>query len=467
MIISYEELNRAMIRFLPLPSEQLPYFIKKGRYMSFLEGIFLLINVVSILNVILVLKNLYGRDMYINWKLLWPVTVIYYGISLITVYFEIQGRISDKSVWVTIGFIGGLTLLFSKKHRLRNLLFVFPAIITYAQWTQIVTLFEHLVGLDRYYFYIQEDKITPLYFFGDISLLVILLYFEVKEIKERYNIRLTFLESVFVSIFCFFFFALVSILEMIEENMESRVFSVSWVVLVLAANVAVIYAIAHRKRASYYGKLSRNYRMQLNEEYEYFQEYKEKNKDIAKFRHDWKNHSMLLQELLREGKFEEASQYFEKLSDNKVKPVHKVITGNETVDMVLAIKQNILTRENIQVTYEGKPAELSFMDHVDICTIFSNLVDNAIESSRQVEADRYLNIRYTRNENLHLVIMKNCTKEKQSMGEGELPKTSKEDKKNHGFGMGNVMEIVKKYSGEMEVEQENYTFTVRLLFPRE
>ena len=59
--------------------------------MNFIEGIFLVINVVSILNVILVLINLYGLDMYIIWKWLWAVAGIYYCVCLMTVYFEIQG----------------------------------------------------------------------------------------------------------------------------------------------------------------------------------------------------------------------------------------------------------------------------------------------------------------------------------------------------------------------------------------
>lgn len=436
--------------------------------MSVIEGLFALFNIVAILNVILVLKNLYGLDMHINWKWLWTATGIYYVSSLIITYFEIQEKISDyTSMWFTAGFMVFLTLLFSEKHRFVNVLLVFPAVITYVQWTQIIALFEHLVGLDQYYFCIQGSKITPLYFFQDISLLVILLYFEVKGIKEQYNTRLTLGEGIFVTIFCFFFYALVGILDMIEEKMESPLFSVCWVVLVLAANVAVIYAIAQRKRASYYGKLSKNYRQQLNEEYEYFKEYKDKNQDIAKFRHDWNNHAMLLQEFLREGKYEEASEYFEKLSDDRVKPVRKVITGNETIDMVLAIKQNILEQEKIEIQYEGKPADLSFMKHVDICTIFSNLVDNAMESCKQVEGKRYLTIKFTQNENLLLVVLENSTKENQSMREGVLLETTKENKKEHGFGLSNVMEIVKKYSGEMEVKQEKYTFTVRLLFPRQ
>ena len=60
-------------------------------------------------------------------------------------------------------------------------------------------------------------------------------------------------------------------------------FAACWIVLVLAANAAAVYGIAHRKKARYYGSLSRDYRKQMDEEYEYFQEYKNKNKEIAKF----------------------------------------------------------------------------------------------------------------------------------------------------------------------------------------
>lgn len=436
--------------------------------MSLLEGVFVLYNIVAILDIILVLKNLYGLDMHINWKRFWIVIGVYYGINLIIVSCELQEKIPDEtSMWFTYGFIAFLTLLFSKKNPLKNIVLAFPALLTYGQWTQMIALFEHLFGWDQYYITIQASKITPLYFFQDISLLVILLYLEKKGVKEQYNTTLTMGEGILITFFCIFFAVLVEIFEMIEEKMGSTMFSACWTMLVLAANVAVIYGIAHRKKARYYGNLSKNYRKQLNEEYEYFQEYKNKNKDIAKFRHDWNNHAMLLQELLREGKYEEASQYFEKLSDGTVKPVRKVITGNEIMDMILAIKQNILEQEKILVTYQGKPADLSFMEYVDICTIFSNLVDNALESCKQVEGKRYLTIKFSQNENLFLMVLENSTKEKQNVLESGFPETTKENKRNHGFGLNNVMEIVKKYAGKMEVEQQNHSFTVRLLFPRD
>lgn len=436
--------------------------------MSVVEICFAAFNIVAVLDIVLIMKNLYGLNMSIRWNRFWILLVVFYGASLAMTYLEIHEKVQAyTSMWVTYGFLYFIALVCSKKHRIFNLLMVFPAVITYGEWTQLIALFEHLFGLDKYYIYIQADKITPLYFFQDASLLAILLYLEIKGVKEEYRTSITWLEGIFITVSCIFFFAIVGFLDMIDEKMESPLFSICWVIIIVAANAAVVYAIAHRKKARYYGNLSKNYRRQLEDEYKYFKEYKNKNQDIAKFRHDWNNHAMVLQEMLHQGKVEEASLYFEKLYSNTVRPVHKVITGDEIVDMVLSIKQGILEEEHIQVIYEGKPVDLSFMEHVDICTVFSNLVDNAIESCRQVTGDRYLRIKVTRNEHLLLVVLENSKKEQGEILTRELPETTKENKKEHGFGLKNVQEIVKKYSGEMKVEQQKDTFAVRLLFPRE
>lgn len=440
----------------------------KENHMSLVEICFTAFNIVAVLDIILILKNLFGLDIEIQWKKFWLILLVFYGVNLCVNYLEIHEKLQAyTAMWLTYGFLYIITLVCSKNHRIFNLLMVFPAVITYGEWTQLIALFEHLFHLDNYYIYIQKDKITPLYFFQDISLLAILLYLEIKGMKKEYKTSITWVEGVFITLSCIFFFALVGFLDMIDEKMESLLFSVCWVVIVVAANAAVVYAIAHRKKARYYGNLSKNYRKQLEEEYEYFREYKNKNQDIAKFRHDWNNHAMVLQEMLHQGKVEEASLYFEKLYSNTVKPIHKVITGDEIVDMVLSIKQDLLQEERIQVTYEGKPLDVSFMEQVDICTVFSNLVDNAIESCRYVAGERYLRIKVTQNEHLLLVVLENSQQEQgKSLGE-ELPKTTKENKNEHGFGLGNVQEIVKKYSGEMKLEQQKDTFAVRLLLPRE
>jgi len=118
-----------------------------------------------------------------------------------------------------IGVLLLITLILSEKHRILNLFMVFPSILIYMQWAQMVAMIEKLIGLDNYYIYIQKDKITPLYFLQDISLFLILFYMDRKGIKEEYNIRLSLGESIFTTVFCLIFsLFFTSVLDNIDQK---------------------------------------------------------------------------------------------------------------------------------------------------------------------------------------------------------------------------------------------------------
>lgn len=57
---------------------------------------------------------------------------------------------------------------------------------------------------------------------------------------------------------------------------------------------------------------------------------------------------------------------------------------------------------------------------------------------------------------------RNCFMEKQETSAaplfGSLPKTSKTDAANHGFGLRSIQTIIKKYEGTMELKQEDGWF---------
>ena len=440
--------------------------------MNLIEGIFLLINVVAILDIFLILKILYSLDMEISWKTLFIVSVIYYITDFIIIYGELQAVVPNYiSTCYTIGFLLFVTLLFSKKHRILNLLLVFPAILTYMQWVQVIAMIEKLIGLDRYYFYIQKDKITPLYCFQDISLLLLLIYLERKGVKEQYRMRLTFGEGLCITIFCLFFPLFTSVLDRVDKNLSDPYFSVCWVVFVLAVNVAVVYAIAHRKKARYYRELSSWQRKQFGEEYAYFTEYKNSNKEIAKFRHDWNNHMMVMQSMLQSGEYDKVREYFEDLSKTAVAVKKKVITGNDTVDTIFAVKEPLFVEYGIRVECDGNLSRFCSIEPVDASILFSNLIDNAIESCSQCEGERYLHLLITESPHNWMIVLENSRtgdiSQTIDLKKGEMPQTTKKDKAQHGFGLENIMDIVKKYQGEMELGKETGTFVVKMLFPKE
>jgi sensor histidine kinase regulating citrate/malate metabolism len=51
------------------------------------------------------------------------------------------------------------------------------------------------------------------------------------------------------------------------------------------------------------------------------------------------------------------------------------------------------------------------------------------------------------------------------MVEDGIPRTTKENKNYHGYGIRSIKRIIEKYSGSMTIDIENHIFRLSLLFP--
>ncbi|MDR3192001.1 MAG: GHKL domain-containing protein, partial [Treponema sp.] len=126
--------------------------------------------------------------------------------------------------------------------------------------------------------------------------------------------------------------------------------------------------------------------------------------------------------------------------DNEIKQ-HEVQnkTGNGVLDTLLAAQSMICQKNNISLTCVANGALLNFMDVMDICSIFGNALDNAIEGVQTTaEAEKRL-IRvalYSQNKFI-LVCFENYFEGDIKLANG-LPVTTKRDKDNHGFGLKSI-----------------------------
>ena len=102
------------------------------------------------------------------------------------------------------------------------------------------------------------------------------------------------------------------------------------------------------------------------------------------------------------------------------------------------------------------------MEPVDICILFSNLIDNAIEACCKVQAKRYLWMKVTDSPNMLMIILSNPMTGALLKSEEGI-KTTKEEKNEHGIGLQNVEEIVRKYNGECYYETQEGEFKIKLV----
>ena len=107
------------------------------------------------------------------------------------------------------------------------------------------------------------------------------------------------------------------------------------------------------------------------------------------------------------------------------------------------------------------------MHVVDICSIFGNALENAIECEATVQerGRRWVHMVITEKKGFVYSEISNYCEGEILMKDG-LPVTTKRDRGLHGYGVRSISYTARKYSGTATFEQKEEQFTVRILIPR-
>lgn len=188
---------------------------------------------------------------------------------------------------------------------------------------------------------------------------------------------------------------------------------------------------------------------------------KESYETNAKLYHDMDNHFLLLQSYLKENKVEEAGAYLEKLSKERAKHIHERYTGIEAIDYILSQKQEKAENNGIHMKIHGEYPKDCKIDPVDLCTILTNFLDNAIEACmKQPEGEpREIQVTIRRVHQFIIIKIANSSIVSPEIRNGKL-QTSKKDKNLHGWGIRSVLSAVEKYQGIVRYEYHVKMFTV-------
>lgn len=416
-------------------------------------------NFLSVIDILFLLRFCYSSGEKRKWK--------HYVIAglVFCVYAIIMGILLNSgtgALFVVYVYLVIAGICFTKKRKWAVPFMLIPAMLLYYFWSNFCILLCSMITWNKFDSSIGEGLIFSIC--EDFALAVILFLVIKKKERQYPAISLNLGESILVSVFCFFSMFFIAVFEILDETLMNGTYTFAWMLFVIILNVIVPYGIIHRCRARYYRSLSDNYKEQFEMEYYFFQDYKEQQRDEAKVRHDWKNHMLLLQSMFEKGEYEKAKDYFVQLTDKKKLSGNYFLTGNEIVDMILNAKQEKIQKYNIKVTCGGGLEALKFMEAIDCCILFSNLIDNAIEANSKCEGNRYLDICATQSAGMLMISLENRTCQELQQEDNRLL-TTKKDKKNHGWGTANAFEVIRKYHGEYHITSEDGVFVIKILFP--
>lgn len=200
----------------------------------------------------------------------------------------------------------------------------------------------------------------------------------------------------------------------------------------------------------------------INSQIAHYEELYKHQTEIRTFRHDIKNILISIMGILKESDTEKALQVMQAnldmLDDSNKKIVN---TGHPITDAILQSKLHDADAKGIKLSISTKLTEKIIVDELELGIVLGNALDNAIEAAARVKNIHEKVVAFDMITTAERIII---TIENPVDGNVNTDKliTTKKDKENHGYGVGSIKTIAKKYDGVAEFAHSNGVFTTNI-----
>lgn len=191
----------------------------------------------------------------------------------------------------------------------------------------------------------------------------------------------------------------------------------------------------------------------LQTQYVHYQQSQESIELINRKYHDLKHQIAVLR---AEVNTEKKNAYLDQMEEEIKAYEAQNKTGNQVLDTVLTSKSLYCQQHNINLTSVVDGTLLNFMDEMDLCTLFGNALDNAIESVEKVQdtEKRLIHLSVARQKAFVHIRLEN-TYAGELKFEGGLPVTTKADSRNHGYGLKSIRQTAQNMAVLLPLPQKD------------
>lgn len=174
-------------------------------------------------------------------------------------------------------------------------------------------------------------------------------------------------------------------------------------------------------------------------------------------KHDMKNHTLVILSFLEKGKTEEAMQYTSEILDRLNAMYTYVSAGNSLLNYIINRKLSYAKEIKIDIKAEIENLSFSYMDSIDFSSLLNNMLDNGIEAAVKSKR-KLLAVTITHQKGFDIVHVRNSI-DQSVLKQNPRLKTSKNEP-SHGVGIKQIKKIIEKYSGVLDIYEEQDMFHV-------
>ena len=184
----------------------------------------------------------------------------------------------------------------------------------------------------------------------------------------------------------------------------------------------------------------------------------EQQRSVRKMRHDIANHLMTIEAMVSQGD-PEAEEYSRRLMEEVKKTQTVDRCENQIVDAVLYSKAVEASAADMDFQVEARLSEDVAIDELDLMSLLSNLLDNALTAAAQSER-KQVSVKIREKAGAAVFQVRNTIAPHTVP---DLQKTSKQDKMSHGLGIGIIKDICSRYNGTFTTALEEDWFEVSVM----
>lgn len=264
-----------------------------------------------------------------------------------------------------------------------------------------------------------------------------------------------------ISFFCFL--VIVFWLFKLSYELETTEYNLPVMICSLCLLICMVMTLLFYERLAWQSnriRMQEKQEQQLRLQMKHMEDLSAQQKIIQKFRHDVTNQLIVLVGYLENNDIQGGLQHIREFTRTIQTPAFSINTGNVALDTLLNTKKALA--ESKGITFR---AHLLIPDHlpigsVDLCTIFGNALDNAIEACERIEDNnKMIELSFGQYDRSLICSIVNTA---EKIDYPSCP-TSKDDRANHGFGLQNIRETLEKYDSEPTIKWEHGTFQLSFI----
>ena len=246
-----------------------------------------------------------------------------------------------------------------------------------------------------------------------------------------------------------------------EKNLMILIFSG----ILFISNISLINIIGSIIRSNNLNIENRIIKEKMDMQYNHYLTVKEEQMKVRKLYHDMNNHISCIQHIY--GRGDSAEEYINSIKYELDNLNSVFLTENMILDSILNEKKKICDKNNIELFVDINFDRCEFIEMIDVCSIFSNLLDNAIEACYKIDdkkMNRFIRIKGTIVNKFFVIKCENSKVNEIKLANNNV-RTDKKDIFLHGIGISSIKTSVEKYNGEVSIDYSNDNFTAKIYIP--